>query len=394
MKRIAWILLGAAVGLAAPSQAQDITFGGQIRPRYEFRDPTGDGTSDAFTSMRVRANLSARLDRQVRVFIQVQDVRFFGEEANTLTDFSADNFDLHQGYIELEAEIEQTLRFRVGREELNLGGQRLVGAVGWAQQGRAFDGARLTLGVGSSQVQLFGYRLQEATSATFDVNGHFLGAYGSVSAGDLGTLEPYALYNHTGGLAKTDQGTLGVRLHGQWSGTRYRVESSYQFGDRAGTDVAAFMFGARVGRSVGKGSLTLWYDYLSGDDDAADGETKVFDTLFATNHKFYGFADLFLNIPVATGGLGLQDAAVKASVQPHADVTASLDVHGFFTAQQGGLSTRHLGEELDLTLRYRYSAALTASAGVSYVIAADGMTELGLLTDDQTFLYLMLDARF
>ncbi len=31
------------------------------------------------------------------------------------------------------------------------------------------------------------------------------------------------------------------------------------------------------------------------------------ETLFATNHKFYGFADLFLNIPRDTAGRGLRD---------------------------------------------------------------------------------------
>lgn len=74
------------------------------------------------------------------------------------------------------------------------------------------------------------------------------------------------------------------------------------------------MLGARLGFDVGTGgSLTLWYDLLSGDADPNDGDTKVFDTMFATNHKFYGFADMFLNISVHTGGQGLQDLAVKGS---------------------------------------------------------------------------------
>ena len=43
---------------------------------------------------------------------------------------------------------------------------------------------------------------------------------------------------------------------------------------------------------------------------------KVFDTLFTTNHKFYGLADLFLNIPLQTDGRGLQDLAVKWHYTP------------------------------------------------------------------------------
>ena len=72
MRTLHWkIVVGLVAVLAVPARAQDITFGGQIRPRYEYRNPAVGGAGDAFTSMRVRANLSATLDRQVRVFIQI-----------------------------------------------------------------------------------------------------------------------------------------------------------------------------------------------------------------------------------------------------------------------------------------------------------------------------------
>ena len=37
----------------------------------------------------------------MRAFAQIQDVRVWGEETNTLADFSADRFDLHQAWVEL-----------------------------------------------------------------------------------------------------------------------------------------------------------------------------------------------------------------------------------------------------------------------------------------------------
>ncbi len=64
--------------MAAPAVGQEVKFGGQVRPRFEFRDPSGSG-DDSFTSMRVRAQLSATLERNVGVFIQVQDVRLWGD---------------------------------------------------------------------------------------------------------------------------------------------------------------------------------------------------------------------------------------------------------------------------------------------------------------------------
>lgn len=396
MRRLHWTtILGLVAVWTTPASAQDITFGGQIRPRYEYRDPATGGTRDAFTSMRVRANLTAVLDRQVRVFIQVQDVRLFGEEENTLTDFSADNLDLHQGYIEIEAPTKQALRLRVGREELNLGGQRLVGAVGWTQQGRSFDGARVVAGAGNAAVNLFGYRLQQETAPTHDRDAVLVGAYGVIGTGS-GAVEPYVVYNKTEGVPETDQGTLGVRVHGARSSIRYRVEGSLQVGTRSGQDVTAFMLGVRIGTAVanGLGSVTFWYDYLSGDNDPADGEIKVFDTLFATNHKFYGFADLFLNIPAHTAGLGLQDVAVKGSIRPRDDFTANLDIHSFRTARRGTLTTKHLGEEIDLTFVHRYSTNLQASAGLAYIFQADGFSQIGRLSENMVWTYIMLNATF
>jgi hypothetical protein len=381
--------------VAVPASGQEIELGGQIRPRFEYRNPTSAGTRDAFTSMRIRASLAAELDGGVNVFVQLQDVRLFGEEEHTLLDFSADGLDLHQGYLEVVAPIDETLRVRVGREELNLGGQRLVGAVGWSQPGRSFDGARVAAGAGSAGVQLFGYRLQQATSTNHDHDAIFAGAYGDIDLSGA-TLEPYGLYNNRRSDEPTSQGTVGARVHGERSNIRYRAEGSYQFGRRAGSNVTAFVLGARLGTTLAGGlaSVTLWYDYLSGDNDPNDGTSKVFDTLFATNHKFYGFADLFLDIPLHTGGLGLQDLALKGSIRPWDPFTASLAIHSFRTAAQGSLTTRRLGEEIDVTLAHRYSTNLRVSGGLAYVFQGAGLSELGRLDRDMVWTYLMLDVTF
>ena len=161
------------------------------------------------------------------------------------------------------------------------------------------------------------------------------------------------------------------------------------------------MFGGRIGGSLGGLDLTLWYDYLSGDDDLDDDKTKVFDTLFATNHKYYGYADLFLNIPVHTGGLGLQDLALKAALPLSDQVSLGVHGHSFRTAQKGDLESSHLGEEVDLTLTYKYRPGFTVVAGLSRVMADDSMTSVTRYKNsiedwngDMTFTYLMTNTSF
>ncbi len=393
-----WMVLAApamlmAAPMTSPLAGQDVDFSGQIRPRFEFRDPVA-GSGDAFTSMRVRANLLATLDRRVTVFIQMQDVRVWGEETNTLTDFSADNLDLHQGYIEIQPFDDANVSARVGRQEVAFGGQRLVGPVGWTQQGRSFDGVNLQAESGSFTINVFGFTLADATAAGTD-NASFGGAYIEVDSVGPGTLDLYGLYDRVNGIDDTDEVTLGARWHGRQANISYRLEGSFQLGTRDDADVAAFMLGGRVGTSVadGRGQVTLWYDYLSGDDDA-DGNVEVFNTLYATNHKFYGFADLFLNIPAQTGGLGLQDAAIKGAYRARDDLSVNVDLHTFRLAKEGTLTTKHLAEEIDITANYRYTANVGVTGGLSWVLAGDGLAQLGRLSENLIFTYLMLNTTF
>ena len=165
--------------LEAPAVAQDVQFGGQVRPRFEYRDPKGTGR-DAFTSMRVRAHLVATLDPIVGVLIQFQDVRTFGEESGTLSDFRGDNLDMHQGYIEVRSTGSTTLSARLGRQEIALGAERLIGAVNWAQQGRAFDGLRLAADGHAARLDLFGAQLADASAQGISDDAYLVGVYGQV----------------------------------------------------------------------------------------------------------------------------------------------------------------------------------------------------------------------
>lgn len=398
--RICWhlILSIAILALAGHASAQDnITVGGQVRPRFEFRNP-GAGSADSFTSMRLRAHVTAKKDRNTSVFIQIQDVRLWGEETNTLSDFRADNFDLHQGYADINNIGGSPLSIRAGRQEINLGGQRLVGAVGWTQQGRSFDGLQISAAADKGRVDVLAFRLADTSAGTITNpipnNAALVGAQGTITAMNSATLELYALYNAIWGAANTDQVTIGARYAASRTQWIYRIESSFQTGTRGGQDVTAFMFGTRIGYKRPKGSVTVWYDYLSGDDDPTDGKTKVFDTLFATNHKFYGFYDLFLNIPVHTGGLGLQDIALKTSVTPRPEVTLGLDFHSFMLAKKGALSSGHLGEEADLTLTYRYTKGVALVAGFAYVIQDDALATVRGLTKNASWGYMMANVTF
>lgn len=390
------LMVGLALAVAGPVQGQNVTFSGQVRPRYESRDLAGM-SRDGATSMRVRAALRAAVDPGLTVFIQGQDVRLWGSETNTLGDFNADNFDIHQAYLQYTGKKLDWLTTTVGRMETALGGQRLIGSVGWAQQGRSFDGVRLDAAGERVKLSLIGYTLADASAPTHAQDMELFGAYATVARTGPGALDLYWLHERGDGSGtSTRQSTLGARYVFTRDGLTGRFEGSAQTGRRAGFDVAAFMFGGRLGGTFndGKVDLTLWYDYLSGDDDPTDDELGVFSTLYATNHKFYGYADLFLDIPGHTAGLGLQDAAVKLSLKPSPTVTLGTDLHFFSAAEEGPLSVGRFAEEIDFTLTRQYSPNLAVTTGASFVFQVDGLERIGRLDRNLRWIYVMFDARF
>jgi hypothetical protein len=391
----------AALLLATGAAAQEVMFGGELRPRFEIRDLVGtESPTSQFTSMRTRTSIVVALDRNVTAFVQLQDVRVFGEEGSTLADFSADGLDLHQGWVEMGDAAADRLSIRVGRQEAVYGGQRLVGAVNWAQQARSFDGARVRYRpTATVVVDGLAYRISAASESATGADESLYGVYSTLEA--AGALDLYGLlHTHSGGATERDLYTLGGRWVSNTGPISWRVEGAYQAGQSESAlvdrDIAAFMFGGRVGAQVADGvSATVWYDYLSGDNAPNDGTTRVFDTLFATNHKFYGYMDFFLNIPVATNQRGLQDIALKGSYRPADGHTVRADLHSFHLVATDGLASGHIGEELDLTYNWAYATGVSITGGASYFLAAsDAPPGLGSPGDNQVWGYLMLDVVF
>jgi hypothetical protein len=130
--------------------------------------------------MRVRLAVEAAIDANLTVFVQLQDVRLWGEETHPLFDYRADNLDLHQGYIRYQGERLDWLTATIGRMEATFGGERLVGPVGWTQQGQSFDGVRADAAKGWGTVSAVAYRIGEETAASVAVDRELYGTYATL----------------------------------------------------------------------------------------------------------------------------------------------------------------------------------------------------------------------
>ncbi len=378
------------------AQAADVTFGGQLRPRFEVNDQSdfNDNTDqNYFVASRIRLNANVNVNESTSAFIQMQSVRIWGDAIGTSTtstgagnaSFTVSDGDatvgLHQAYFTLKNFASLPVDLKVGRQEVVLDGHRLFGNTGWTTGAQTHDAVRATHKHGNHSLD-YAYILASESGTTKtekdDVDAHLVHANfqgilgGNLSVTYAALIDGWWLGAGTGAAClnlDNDIHTIGFRQAGQLFGIDYRGEYYYQFGDAAadgaasgirglagiapGTGVItrntsagkdidrdAYMFGVRVGKTfqnvMMKPSLTIWYDYLSGtsDSDAAAGEYGTFNTLFDTGHKFYGYMDLFLPATgSASARLGLQDLAIKAKIQPMDKWTVKADYHWFYTAE-------------------------------------------------------------
>ncbi len=307
----ACLLLVTAVpmfGQTVKVDKAELTFSGEVRVRSELDARTSGAGTDHATLLRTRLGALAKPSEQVSVFIQLSDSRVFGEESNTLTDATADRFDVHQAWLAWTPQSNLTLT--VGRQELKFADERLVGSVNWTNVSRAFDGARLNLRTGGWSLDGFAMSLDEqaallATGLNPRVNADSTAAdrslFGLWAANEHFDLFALGDMNATDGddRDEIDRYTLGGRGRGQFGKVALQATAAYQVGDQMQTGIprqdieATFASAAANYLLTGslRGQFGIQADYLSGDQTPLDDTFGGFNTLYATNHKFHALRD-------------------------------------------------------------------------------------------------------
>lgn len=326
----------------------------------------------------------------VSVFAQMQDARVWGIEPSTTASIA--NTDLHQGYAQLGGTKGSASGYlRAGRQEINFGTQRMIGALGWMPNARSFDALRAHGEVGQVYADAVFAMLAPvgvATTPAADpadppssvrtLGSQLYGGLGGYKAHEAFNVEVLGLLLHEdpkdGALSHARRiHDLGPRIWGEpIRGLTYDVEAHGQFGRVNGRDHRAW---AAAGNVVYMHKLpkvvpgaTVGYAIASGEACTADPSTGAcggeksseFFNFYPTNHKFYGLADLAgwrnirdfeagLRLKVPQAGLlrveyhnfQLQEAAGRWSNAGGANVGLGWDPTN---------TNRNLGHELDVML--------------------------------------------
>jgi hypothetical protein len=335
------IVIVILMGIGSLLIAQDWTFGGSVRIRHEAMNKDFSDTSGFNNLNYQRTRFSAKYKKGNKfIFLQLQDSRVMGTETNTLNDGSADALDMHQAYFMLDNN--GPLSLKMGRYEVAYGSQRLVGSVGWHNIGRSFDGYTLLYQLSNeSKIEIFNLK---------QVDG-----YPDKEANDINVRGANIFFSNSlpfvkeGLLLQDKDRTTGLLTLGKKSGLfSFNGELGFQSGKHNEKNLAGWLVSVSGSYKINSVVFRAGVDIVSGDDTTTT-EDESFYTLFATNHKFYGHMDYFLNLPVHTKGLGLVDAQFQV-VTTILGRKLNTTVHQFYSHKNNLEGKNVFGTEIDNSL--------------------------------------------
>lgn len=342
------------------------------RVRLESRERTttlnravSSVTDDTWWLSRVRLGLKGEPFPRWAAHVQLQDSRQYGSDRGSVpfitTSDGDDPLDLRQAYLESKT---AAATWRIGRQVLALGDERLLGPSEWSNFGRSFDAARVTLprvGAGLDVFVASIVQIQPGAREGWHANhssSHdlFAGAYSRFAPAADFAFEPYLflrrsdhdlVYSSPAGTSRPYDipqkiATLGAKFAGPLghptlrfdadavaqageARARQRVGNAFAYPGPAWLEHRAWAAHAGIAWTPSIGShpvrLYLEANRASGDRDPADGRTESFLNLFPSNHKLYGTMDVI-------AWKNMREVAVHASTKL-GSVTARLEHHWF-----------------------------------------------------------------
>jgi hypothetical protein len=370
-----------------------LRFSGEERLRLEGFDAGGfkPDNGDDYVLQRFRFNMKIQPAGWLKVFVQTEDARAFWRNQDAAPPF-ADTWDLRLAYAEAGDMEKSPVAVRVGRQEIDLGDERLVGSAPWLNTPRSFDAARLALHYHKLRLDIFASSvvvLQNGQVGSVQPGNNLHGLYGGlINVIRNSTLEPYLLWrlqpgvlSELGGAGHLDMKVSGVR----WGGTLphnfdYRTEVAFETGSVARDRIHAWAGHWTAGFTfpgvAWKPRLMAEYNYATGDGSSRDGRRNTFDQLYPSAHDMYGLADQvgWKNIHHLRSGVESKVTPAWSLASRYGDYWLA-DAHDalYNTASAvvarsaNGSAGRWVGQEVDFVALYQPFKTTQIGAGLAHI---------------------------
>jgi hypothetical protein len=348
---------GAGEVLEALDRAGDAAL--DLRLRYEdVEQSTLANPADAST-IRSRLTLSSASWRGLSGVVEGDDVESlasanYNDTRNGHADYPVvadpEGADLNQAWLQYEAA--GRARIRAGRQRINLGNERFVGASAWRQNEQTFDAVAVELLRTKGFEATYAYvdRVNRVYGpdrglppAAFEGSSHLLNArYAWPRAG---SVTGYAYWLDLDNAPQLSSTTAGARYEGSRplrEGLTFGWGVEYARQQDAGNNpvrIDAHYAALEARLTAGRWDFVAARELLSGEPPGAT-PNAAFQTPLATLHKWQGWADQFLTTPA--GGIDDRYAGAKAR---WADWNVQATWHDFSAESGGG----DYGSEFDVS---------------------------------------------
>jgi hypothetical protein len=422
---------------------------------FDFNNKVDSLTDDAWVLQRFRIGVAVKPTSWLKFYAQTQDSREWDSDRpdfpGALAAEGDDSFDLRQAYVEIGDPKQFPVTLTLGRQILSYGDERLIGSFDWNNIGRTFDAAKLRYHGEGWSLDAFAATVVRPTKSNYNQSDIFNGAethndqvfsglyFSSTALVPVQTTDLYVLHLHENTVTPnndTNFFTLGMRVkskpgafaHSEPApesdgksmvdsksvaapakpkpvGLDYEFEGAWQTGEVRSLDLSAFAVHAGLGYTLdcwGLPRFSAQYNFGSGDENPLDGNSQTFQNLFPTNHKFYGYMDIF-------AWQNMHNPGISFEIKPVKDIVVKLDGHAFWVATNEDTWNRangvtpvrplsrnagtYAGSEVDLTVTWKVCKNLDLMGGYSHFFTGDYLKASGR-SDDADFGYVQATISF
>ncbi len=312
-------------------------------------------------------------------------------------------FEIHDLYIKKEAIWLPGLSAQLGRQKIFYGDNRVFGPGNWGNTGRwTWDALRFSYRKESNYIDLFAGGTKthhpQKTSIPFAKTQFWGGGmYAHYRWHELFIAEPfYALKTRGSGDKISEQQFLrhwaGTRVYNTNRNWHYDITAVRQFGHNNHTPIRAFGVVAKIGYQLkklpAKPLLSIRESYASG-GKANAGIDRTFEAVYGARDRYYGWMnicswsnldnrEILLELfPVK--GMWLEIKYNRYLIPEPTEATLLNDLK----LKQG---SRHLGDELNMLIRFRLTNQLQFTAVFGWFMPGDVQDINGHQPPNATFL--------
>jgi hypothetical protein len=370
----------------------------ELRGRTEEQTALGyvSGKDRLYELTRVWGGMTVVPTNWLTFYAQMLDLHALGLPLRDASANMRDTFDLRQGYLDFHY---KPVQFVVGRQELRIGDERVVGISDWTNTSRTWDGFYMRVG-NVNQLNVFSTSVVTIHPTSLDTHGAgltFHGVHAKLTTYvPHTTIEPFVLVRALPRVI-SQQDVAGSKTEVTF-GSYYAMKLPSGF-DSSGTgDLQRGSYsndsihaGAAIVRG-GYGTKRLpWqphieaeYDYSTGNPHANPDRIGTYDQQYPSNHNAFGLVDLFgfQNIKQRRLSLQLTPKSNLLTLFQGGSLHTATIHDGVYTgagtsliaAPTGGFRNDDIGSEFDASAKYIYHKSFVTNVGVGHFFSGELMT--------------------